>query len=172
MFTSESCEITSVYCQHTPTPPKPYCGMAWIVCILLWIYRQRFCTVAQHVTFWLLHNKWLHWMHQWIILFTLWHVDPLLGNDLLNVPATNTQQTTVQTHFYATPAIHARNNTTDVARGVFYVGSHTCISTAAQRMFSVLWSDPRLYNEKTTITDSSTLLWRRGRIPPPWPCET
>jgi hypothetical protein len=33
------------------------------------------------------------------------------------------------------------------------VGSH--ISIARQRMFSVLWSDPRLYNERPTIIDGS-----------------
>jgi hypothetical protein len=47
---------------------------------------------------------------------------------------------------------NARNNRTGVAGGVFYVSSH--ISIARQRMFSVLWSDPRLYKEKTTIIDS------------------
>jgi hypothetical protein len=57
-------------------------------------------------------------------------VDPLLGNPR----NTRTQQ---------------QNR---LAKGVFYVSSQ--ISIARQRMFSVLWSDPRLYNEKTTIIDS------------------
>jgi hypothetical protein len=47
---------------------------------------------------------------------------------------------------------NARNNRTAVARHLFYVGSH--ISIARQRMFSVLWSDPRLYNKTTIIAVS------------------
>jgi hypothetical protein len=47
---------------------------------------------------------------------------------------------------------NARNNRTGVARSVFCVGSH--ISIARQRIFSMLASDPRLYNEKPTIIDS------------------
>jgi hypothetical protein len=50
------------------------------------------------------------------------------------------------------PVVQARNNRTGVARGVPYVGSH--ISSVRQRMFSVLWSDPRLYNVEKIIIDS------------------
>jgi hypothetical protein len=61
------------------------------------------------------------YIHNKTILNILWHVDPLLGNDSVNKPAANTQPTIQQTHFQATPTIHARNNRTGVGRGVYYV---------------------------------------------------
>jgi hypothetical protein len=44
------------------------------------------------------------------------------------------------------------NSITGVAEGVLHVVR--IIYFRATDVFSVLWSDPRLYNEKTTITDS------------------
>jgi hypothetical protein len=68
----------------------------------------------------------------------LWRVGPLLGNDSVNKPA-----------------IHERNTRTGVARGAFYVVRKYPLVRATD-VFSVLWSDPRLYKEKPTIIDSSS----------------
>jgi hypothetical protein len=48
-----------------------------MLCILLGTYSQGFYTVSQHVIFWPLCNKWLHWMYQWVNLFIIQNCNSL-----------------------------------------------------------------------------------------------